>query len=125
MANVDPMTKLLHAPSFGKKLMETKHCLYSLDKGFEALVFSIYFAVVTSMPAGEVEVRFGETKVKLLQRFEFAVKQALVRANFLGSHSFVTLQALTLYLVSLPCSRIRVLPITYGVCLDLCSSRRY
>lgn len=99
MADVDPITKILHVPSFGRKLIEIKDNLPSLDPGMEALVLSICFAAVTSMSPTQVQTRLGESKDTRLQRFKTAIEKALTRANFLNCPNVVCLQALIIYLV--------------------------
>ena len=97
--NVDPITKIIHAPSFACSLMAVKDNLQLLDSSMEALMFSIYFAAATSTSSTEIQIRFSETKDTLLQRFKFAMEKALARANFLSSRNIMTLQALVIYLV--------------------------
>ena len=101
-ANVDPVTKIIHAPSFTWRLMSVKDNLQLLDSSMEALMFSIYFAAVTSTSAVEIQLRFSETKDTLLQRFKLAMEKALAKANFLSSRNIMTLQALVIYLVCCP-----------------------
>jgi hypothetical protein len=55
--NVQPLTKLMHAPTMNKVIKEVQTNLDSLSPSTEALMFSIYFATITSM-SGE-EVRLG------------------------------------------------------------------
>jgi len=65
----------------------------------EALMFSIYFAAVTSMSDEEVQSTFAEDKAILLNKFHNATQQALVNAGFMRSTEITVLQALFLYLV--------------------------
>lgn len=97
--HVDPITKILHAPSFGKKLLVAKDNLQSLDDSMAALMFSIYFAAVTTLSADETQKRFFESRDILLHRFKLAIEKALAQTNFLGSPNIMTLQALVIYLV--------------------------
>jgi hypothetical protein len=97
--NVDPVTKIIHAPSFAGRLMAVKDNLQLLDSGMEVLMFSIYFAAVTSTCAVEIQLRFSETKETLLQRFKLAMEKGLAKANFMSSRNIMTLQALVIYLV--------------------------
>lgn len=99
MADVDPVTKILHVPTFGRQLIEVKDNLQSLDAGMQALVLSICFAAVTSMSPTQVQTRLGESKDARLQRFKTAIEKALMRANFLNLPSIISLQALIIYLV--------------------------
>lgn len=98
--NIDPVTKILHVPSFGGHIMEAKLNLQNLDIGLEALMFAVYFAAVTSLTPSECQMRFGESKETLLARYRVAVEKSLGKSNLLTSQNMMTLQALTLYLVS-------------------------
>lgn len=98
---VDPVIRMLHKPTMQKSLAEAESNLAGLNKPFEALIFSIYFASVTSMSEEDCRTHLQESKDSLLRRYRFAVQQSFARAEFLRTHSVVTLQALILYLVRL------------------------
>jgi hypothetical protein len=52
--NVQPLAMILHAPTMSKVIKQVQTNLDSLSKSTEALMFSIYFATITSMYAEEV-----------------------------------------------------------------------
>lgn len=52
--NVDPLVKILHVPTMDKLIREIRKSLDSLTPPTEALMFSIYYAAITSMDAAEV-----------------------------------------------------------------------
>jgi hypothetical protein len=52
--NVHPLTMIIHAPTMSKTLKDVQNNLEHLSKCTEALMFSIYFATITSMNADEV-----------------------------------------------------------------------
>jgi hypothetical protein len=52
--NVHPLTMIIHAPTMSKTLKDVQNNLEHLGKSTEALMFSIYFATITSMNADEV-----------------------------------------------------------------------
>lgn len=52
--NVHPMTMLIHAPTVGKVMKEVESKIDNLSPSTEALLFSIYFATITSMSSEEV-----------------------------------------------------------------------
>jgi hypothetical protein len=54
LENVQPLTKLMHGPTMNKVIKEVQHNLDSLSRSTEALMFSIYFATITSMNTEEV-----------------------------------------------------------------------
>ena len=64
------------------------------------MMFSIYSAAVMSLKDKECKQKFGEPRKALLSRYITATKAALSRANFMGTNSLVTLQALILHLIS-------------------------
>jgi len=68
----------------------------------EALLFSIYLCAVLTLSDEACLSQLGEPRDHLFRRFSHATKQALRKAKFLQSADIVVLQALTLYLVSLP-----------------------
>lgn len=81
--------------------MRAKDDLDSLSKGVEALLFVIYFAVVTSLTQEESKEFFGESKDALLDKYRFCVEQALARAGFLSAQELILLQVLVIFLVGL------------------------
>lgn len=96
--NVNPLTKVLHVPTMAKAIKEAKENLDCLSKSIEALLFAIYYAVVTSMSQEEVKSSFGTDKTVLIDRYRFGVEQALARAHFLSTSEVVTIQAFALFL---------------------------
>lgn len=54
LLNVHPMTVLIHGPTVGKTIQEVQRDVSNLSPSTEALMFSIYFATITSMSAEEV-----------------------------------------------------------------------
>jgi len=98
--NVNPLSKVIHAPTVQHQILEASADLEKVSRGMEALMFAIYAASVNSMDSGECETMLGESKQIVLARFIKAAEQALIRASFLVSTDLVVLQALTLFLVS-------------------------
>ncbi|OBT65017.1 hypothetical protein VE03_05273 [Pseudogymnoascus sp. 23342-1-I1] len=96
--NVDPLTKVLHVPTMAKAIKEAKENLDCLSKSIEALLFAIYYSVVTSMSQDEVKSSFGTDKSVLIDRYRFGVEQALARADFLNTSELVIIQAFSLFL---------------------------
>jgi len=56
LENVQPLVKVLHGPTMNKVIKEVQNNLDSLSRSTEALMFSIYFATITSMNAIEVSL---------------------------------------------------------------------
>ena len=101
LANVDPVFKILHAPSVRRFLQGNSpqlDCSPGLS-GIEALRFAIYYAAVTSMAEGECKARTGEEKGILLARFRLGIEEGLANADFVNTVDMSTLQALSIFLV--------------------------
>ncbi|GAB7363169.1 hypothetical protein MBLNU230_g3453t1 [Neophaeotheca triangularis] len=99
--NVDPLVKVLHIPSTEPTILRAASHLSNLSKGFEPLLFSIYYGATTSLSPEDCRVRFGEEKTILLARYRFALEQALARANFLTTEEAIVLQAFIIFLICL------------------------
>lgn len=98
--NVNPITKILHAPTVQRQILKAASNLDTVDPETEVLMFAIYTFATTSLPPDECQSSFGESKETLIRKFQFATKLALHRAGFLRSSQLVVLQAYMLYLVS-------------------------
>jgi hypothetical protein len=92
--NVDPVVRMLHKPSLRTQMVKATDNLNGISTPFEALMFAIYFASITSMTEVQCDAMFHEGKEGLLCRYRFAVQQALARARFLSTHNLITLQAI-------------------------------
>jgi hypothetical protein len=99
--NVEPLVKVLHMPTFEPKFYQTVAHLDKAGKGMETLLFVIYYGAVTSTPAEDCMLRWGEERSTLLSRYRFGVEQALARANFLYCDEMIVLQAFVLFLLLL------------------------
>lgn len=99
--NVDPLVKLLHIPTIEPKILSAIENRDHIPRGMEALLFSIYYAVITSTSAEDCERWFGESKPTLLAKYRFGLEQGLARANFLQTDEFVVLQAFVIFLICL------------------------
>lgn len=99
--NVDPLVKVLHMPTLEPKILSAMEKRDHIPRGMEALLFSIYYAVITSSSAEDCESWFSENKQVLLARYRFGLEQGLARANFLQTDEFVVLQAFVIFLICL------------------------
>jgi hypothetical protein len=97
---VDPVLRMLHKPTMRASIMNAKDNISEMGKPFEALLFAIYFASVTSMTEEQCRNTLQEEKDSVLSRYRFAAEQSLARAEFLSTHNIVTLQALIIFLVT-------------------------
>lgn len=99
VTRVDPLIKAVHCPTFAKTLIACIDDLASLGTAHEALLFSIYYAAVTTCTPREANKRFGESRDVLLERYGRRIEAALTD-NY-GMPEPESLQALLVYMVSL------------------------
>jgi hypothetical protein len=97
--NVNPLTKILHAPSVQQKVLDAAANLDDVPKNTEALMFGIYAAATISMSDDECQKRFNEDREDVMARFQSGARQALQNVGYLRSTDIVVLQAFILYLV--------------------------
>lgn len=95
--NVDPLIKVMHVPTIQQQLLQASVDLQNVSKEFEALMFSIYAAAVTSLRNEECLELTGLSKSQLLERYHTAAQQAIVRAELLRSLDIILLQAAVLF----------------------------
>lgn len=100
--NINPLVKLFHAPTVQQMISEANGNLEEIPRNTEALLFAIYCIVVESLSDGECVAITGETKDVARQRFRSGAQHALINASFLKTSDLMVLQALTLFIVSLP-----------------------
>ncbi|EPS26740.1 hypothetical protein PDE_01679 [Penicillium oxalicum 114-2] len=101
LERVNPLTKVVHVPTIQQQILDAMSDLEKVNKEFEALMFSVYCAALTSLRPEEVDKAFGETKKSLLSRCRRGAQQAFRNASFLRSSSTVVLQAYMLFLLSM------------------------
>jgi len=97
--NVNPILKLIHAPSLQVQIIDAGANLQKVSKSLEALMFSIYLMAITSLSNEEVEGTFGESRFNLLTKYHHGAQQALFNAGFMRMPDLTVLQAYFLYLV--------------------------
>jgi hypothetical protein len=105
-ANVDPVCKILHKPTLISHLAGARDLINESTgrfkfKSIEAITFAIYFAAVTTMSPEECLNYFSEEKDLLVMGYKRSTETALTQADFMNSMEIVTLQALTLYMVTI------------------------
>ncbi|KAJ4503858.1 hypothetical protein HRR83_008665 [Exophiala dermatitidis] len=101
-ANVDPLTKIIHAPSLDKAVRKASSVpnLQSLPRSLECLLFAIYSTAILSLRDFECRRRFNEPRSTMLSRYRTATKAALSKARFIGSTNLAVLQAFILHIFS-------------------------
>ena len=96
---IDPLVRLFHRGYTWKLLVEASQNLDQVCKPTEALMFAIYFAVVTSLAPAECRSILSEDKDVAVKKYRFGIEQALARAEFLTTQELLVLQAFTLFLI--------------------------
>ena len=99
LENVNPLTKVIHAPTLQQRILDASGDLDSVPEDLEALMFAIYCAALASLDDSEVQRNFGETKMKLLAMHRQGAQKALVNAGLLRTSNMVVLQALVIFIV--------------------------
>ncbi|KAF1982279.1 putative C6 transcription factor [Aulographum hederae CBS 113979] len=95
---VDPLTKILHLPTFCSSLTEAVQHPKDMSKPFQALAFAVYLATISSMEDRECLQLFGTSKSVMFSRYRAAARQALVNSRFLSTSSPTTLRAYAIFL---------------------------
>ncbi|MCJ1438641.1 hypothetical protein MMC27_008031 [Xylographa pallens] len=94
--NVNRFFGIVHIPTVSKMVRSSD--MNSLTPANEALLFSIYYAAVTSMEEADIMTDFGCTKADLDLKYRLGLEHALVKANFLEIPDIVLVQAFTIFL---------------------------
>ncbi|KAI4834195.1 hypothetical protein E4T44_08988 [Aureobasidium sp. EXF-8845] len=104
LENVDPVVKMLHMPTVQPLIFNAaSDTIKQLRPNQEALLFSIYLIAVSSVPQcdqAKAERIMGQPVNKLIETYTGLAQQALINARFIQTPNFITLQALTLFLIA-------------------------
>ena len=100
-SRVDPLFKVLHKPTVKASILTAAENLDQIvsSEGHESLMFTIYFAAVTSLTQEECIKLFHRDRERLLVHYKYGTEAALANADFLNSMELVTLQAFVIFLV--------------------------
>lgn len=101
--NVNPLIKIVHAPTLQEKILEAAWTPELAAKPLEATMFAVYALAVASMKPASCIHLFGEGKQVLVNRYRVGALRALSGTDLLSTRDMEVLQALTLVLVSLIC----------------------
>ena len=99
--NVDPLVKMLHLPSMRNLISKIKEDPAAIPRHHEPLIWSIFYASVTSLSCEELRTTVGEDKLIIQSQYRRAVERSLAKEHFLSTEEVVVLQALVLFLLSL------------------------
>lgn len=102
LERVNPLTKIVHVPTLQPYLVEATSGSPNVPPSVKSLLFAIYTLSTVSMTPDECLNMLGYSRETALQRFSNGVRLSLIRTNFMKTYDLETLQALVIYLVSLP-----------------------
>ncbi|KAK4149315.1 hypothetical protein C8A00DRAFT_38096 [Chaetomidium leptoderma] len=100
--NVAPLVRIFHMPSLTCIYWDAVASLDSLDKHTETLLFAIHYSALISLTPEQCLSILDETREVALERYRFAVEQALARGDLLNTQNMTMLQAAVLFLSALP-----------------------
>ncbi|KAK3370618.1 putative C6 transcription factor [Podospora didyma] len=99
LSNVDPLVKILHVPSVQPNLFAAINNPKDTPLDMSALLFSIYFAAVTSLRPHELQIILGQGRQAALNTYQRGLELSLNLGEFLDSPTITSLQAMALYLM--------------------------
>ncbi|KAI1351039.1 hypothetical protein F5Y01DRAFT_325585 [Xylaria sp. FL0043] len=97
--NVNFIVQIVHMPTIRKMTRRSRVSdRSSTSPAQEALMFSIYYAAISSMDDDDVVNNFGSTKTELTTNYRLGLEHALARADFLNKPDIVLVQAFSIFL---------------------------
>ena len=99
--NVAPLVPMFHMPSLTRTYWDAVASLETLDKDNEALLFAIHYSAIISLEPKQCASILTCTRDAALEKYRFAVEQALARADLLNTQSLTLIQAAVLFLLAL------------------------
>lgn len=99
LANINPLSKMLHAPTFQTKLEWALDNPTASSRNFDALMFAICFSAINTATNEECEYLFSESKDVVMDQLQHNTSQALVAADILRTDDMEVCQAFTIFLV--------------------------
>lgn len=98
--NVDPLIKVLHIPTLEPVIFAAINDIKHAPPDVTALLFSIYFAAVTSLGSPETHIIVGHDRQSALQTYQRGLEVSLHMASFLDLPTIRSLQAMSIYQVN-------------------------
>ncbi|KAJ5823202.1 Transcription factor [Penicillium robsamsonii] len=97
--NVNVIFQIVHLPTVKNMVRDWRgRDMKGLTPANEALMFSIYYAAITSMEEEDIMLNFGASKAELNLKYRHGLEHALARADFLNVPDFVLVQAFAIFL---------------------------
>jgi hypothetical protein len=101
LKNVHPLIMIFFDWEVEIIIRRASHDPAMLTPGDQALVLAIYFITTLSLSEEQCVEQLHCNRIQLLERYQQAVEQSLLTAEFLVTSDRVVLQAFMLYLVNL------------------------
>ncbi|ORY68879.1 fungal-specific transcription factor domain-containing protein [Pseudomassariella vexata] len=99
--NVNLLYQIVHMPTVRSMAPSSRgrnSNTTTLTLANEALLFSIYYAAITSMEEDDIMMNFGSTKANLNLKYRLGLEHALAAADFLNAPELVLVQAFSIFL---------------------------
>ncbi|TVY78428.1 Bikaverin cluster transcription factor bik5 [Lachnellula suecica] len=97
--NINTILQIVHLPTVTKLVRDLRSSnMGSLTPANEALMFSIYYAAITSMDEDDIMTNFGQAKTDLNLKYRLGLEHALAKADFLNVPDLVLVQAFAIFL---------------------------
>ncbi|KAI1611418.1 fungal-specific transcription factor domain-containing protein [Exophiala viscosa] len=97
--NVNVFFGIIHVPTVTQLVRQLRSSgLTSLTPSNEALMFSIYFAAMTSMEEDDAMINFGCSRADLSLRYRLGLEHGLAKADFLNAPDIILVQALAIFI---------------------------
>lgn len=97
--NVNPLVRLLHVPTTQPLFFAAVNDPSQIAPDFSALLFSIYFAAVTSVDDSEISLILGQDRQSALNAYQHGLELSLHMAGFSDYPTIASIQAMAMYLV--------------------------
>lgn len=95
----ESMYKILHVATLGLQISRIKDNPGAADPSFQAILFAIYLAALTSIEPEEVMSRFADLKEILMARYQKALHTRIVQLDAAGKSSIELVQSMLIYMV--------------------------
>ncbi|KEY65083.1 hypothetical protein S7711_08153 [Stachybotrys chartarum IBT 7711] len=100
--NCDPILKILHRPTTQALITAViESPTTPQPRSTNALIFSIYFAAVSSLSHATCRSQLGQSHDFLVNKYRICAERALASADFLSANDLATLQAFAIYVGTL------------------------
>lgn len=99
LERVDPLTKVLHLPTFRSSLADAVQYPQNVSRSLKAVILAFHLIVVAALGEDECQNMLGESKSTMFTKYRLAARRALLRAGLLDTSNPETLQAYIIFMV--------------------------